>query len=202
MATHNTTTADDGGSRRERILQAVAPIAAFLLVGVLVVGGSRAAFSATTDDTGNTFSAGTVTLTDDDTGSSMFTASNMKPGSTVTKCIVVTYGGSIVPADVKLYGTAAGTGLATYLTATVEIGTGGSFSSCTGFTATSTLYSGTLAGFASSYTNWASGLASWSPASTPDSRTFRFTMALPAGTGNAAQGLTATATFTWEAQNQ
>jgi hypothetical protein len=186
-----------------RLLRASAPVAAFLVVGALVVAGSRAAFSSTTANGSNSWSSGTVVLANDSSGSAMFTVTGMKPGSSNVKCITVTYSGSLVPATVNLYGTVAGTGLATYLTTTIEIGTGGSFSNCTGFTPTSTIYNAlTLANFGTSYTNFATGLATWSPASTPDSRTFRFTTTLPSGTGNAAQGLTATATFTWEAQNQ
>jgi hypothetical protein len=187
---------------RDRLVRASAPIAAFLLVGALVVVGSRAAFSATTDNASNSWTAGTVVLADDDTGSAMFNVTAMKPGASSVKCITVTYSGTLTPADIKLYGTVAGTGLATYLTTTIEIGTGGSFASCTGFTPGSTLYNSTLASFGTTYTNWASGLANWSPASTPDSRTLRFTTTLPSGVSNAAQGLTASATFTWEAQNQ
>jgi hypothetical protein len=186
----------------ERVVRATAPVAAFLVVGALVVVGSRAAFSATTDNAANSWSAGTVVLADDDTGTALFNMSVMKPGSTSAKCIVVTYSGTLTPADVKLYGTVAGSGLATHLTTTIEIGTGGSRTSCTGFTPSSTLYSGTLASFGTTYTNWATGLANWSPAATPDSRTFRITTTLPSGASNAAQGLTASGTFTWEAQNQ
>ena len=185
-----------------RLLRAGAPVAAFLVVGALVVGGSRAAFSATATDGSNSWSSGTVVLANDSSGSAMFTVTGMKPGSSNVKCISVTYSGSLVPATINLYGVVAGTGLATYLTTTIEIGTGGSFSSCTGFTPTSTIYTGTVANFSTTYTNFATGLATWSPSSTPDSRTFRFTTTLPSGTVNAAQGLNATATFTWEAQNQ
>ena len=185
-----------------RLLRASAPVAAFLVVGALVVVGSRAAFSSTTANGSNSWSSGTVLLGNDSSGSAMFTVTGMKPGSSNVKCISVTYSGSLVPATINLYGVVAGTGLATYLTTTIEIGTGGSFSSCTGFTPTSTIYTGTVANFSTTYTNFATGLATWSPSSTPDSRTFRFTVTLPSGTGNAAQGLNATATFTWEAQNQ
>lgn len=202
MTLSSTAGADGARSNwRNRLVGAIAPIAAFLLVGVLVVTGSRAAFSGTTENSSNSFSAGTVTITDDDSGSAMFTATNMKPGSVVTKCIAVTYTGSVTPADVRLYGTASG-GLATYLTETIEIGTGGTFSTCTGFTSTSTLYSGAFDTFATTHSGWSNGLASWSPASAPDTRVFRFTVTLPSGTGNAAQGLTAAAAFTWEVQNQ
>jgi hypothetical protein len=191
-----------GQSLWGRVVRATAPVAAFLVVGALVVVGSRAAFSATTANTANAWSAGTVVLTDDDTGSAMFNMTAMKPGATSTKCIAVTYSGTLTPADVRLYGTVAGSGLATYLTTTIEIGTGGSSSTCTGFVLGSSIYSGTLANFGTTYANWASGLANWSPAATPDSRTLRITTTLPSNVANGAQGLTASGTFTWEAQNQ
>lgn len=177
----------------------MALLASFLMVGVLVVTGSRAAFVDTTDSPGNSFASGTVELVDDDAGSVMFSASGMAPNNTVTSCIVVTYQGSLTPADVKLYGSVAGSGLAGYLDLTVEVGSGGGFGSCAGFASSATLYSGTLAGFAASHADWGSGLAAWSPATTPSSQTFRFTVTLQ--DNNAAQGLDASADFTWEAQN-
>ena len=183
-----------------RVVRATAPVAAFLVVGALVVVGSRAAFSATTANTANSWSAGTVVLSDDDSGSAMFNMTAMKPGATSAKCIAVTYSGTLTPADVKLYGTIAGSGLATYLTTTIEIGSGAVL--VHRVHAGSTLYTGTLANFGTTYTDWATGLANWTPAATPDSRTFRITTTLPSGVSNAAQGLNASGTFTWEAQNQ
>ncbi len=186
--------------KRTTLVRAAAMFVSLFIVSFLVVNGSRAAFFDTTDNTGNTWSAGTVSIVDDDTGSAMFTAADMKPGDTVESCIAVTYTGSLTPADVKLYGTAAGSGLADYLNLDVEIGTGGSFGNCTGFTATSSLFSGTLSGFASAHTDFATGLGSWSPAATPETMTYHFVVTLQ--DNNAAQGLNASATFTWEAQNQ
>ncbi len=141
-----------------------------------------------------------MVISDDDAGVAMFNVPAMAPGQSVDTCIVVTYSGSLTPADVKLYTAVGGTGLANYLDLQVDIGTGGSFGSCSGFTVSSTPYTGTLAGFAASYTDFATGLGGWSPAATPESRTYRFTLDLQ--DNNAAQGLDATATFTWEAQNQ
>ncbi|MDX1689958.1 MAG: TasA family protein, partial [Acidimicrobiia bacterium] len=132
------------------LVRVLAPVAAFLVVGFTVVGATRAAFSGTTDNTSNTFAAGTVVITDDDSGSAMFTASGMKPSDSVTECIAVSYDGSIVPADVKLYvasGGLAGTNLDDYLTLTIEEGTGGAFGDCTGFTG-SQISTGTMDAFA------------------------------------------------------
>jgi len=189
-------------SRRGMLAGIVMPVAAFLMVGVLVMGTSRAAFFDTTESAGNSFAAGDVVLTDDDLGAAMFAISNMAPGDSVTKCIEVTYEGSLTPADIELYvasGDLTGTGLDTYLDMTAELGTGGSFADCFGFSGSS-FYSGELGAFAAAYTDFAGGTGSWTAAATDDSMTYRFTFTLQ--DDNDAQGLDAGITFTWEAQNQ
>ncbi len=175
-------------------------LVAFLVIGASVVVSSRSAFSATTENASNSWTAGTVTITDDDSGVAMFNATAMKPGDSNTNCIVATYSGTLVPADVKLYGIAGGTGLDAYLDVTIELGTGGVFGNCTGFVNSSTPFSGTLSAFAAAHTNFGNGIAGWSPAANPESKTYRITVSLQ--DNNAAQGLNGTATFTWEAQNQ
>ena len=174
--------------------------ATVLLTTALILTASFAAFSDTTDNSGNTWSTGTVVLTDDDGGvSAMFTVLDMAPLVPVTECIVVTYEGSLVPADVNLYGVSGGTGLDAYLDVIVEEGSGGTFASCAGFTAIGpAIFTGTLASFAGTHTDFASGAGAWNPAVNPESRTYRFTVTLQ--DANGAQGLDATATFTWEAQ--
>lgn len=173
-------------------------MAAVLLVGILVVTASSAAFSGTTDNSGNTWSAGTVILTDDDAGSAMFTASDMAPGASVIECIVVSYSGTLVPSDVNLYGVSGGIGLDAYLDVIIEEGSGGIFGNCVGFAASSTIYTGTLANFAATHTNFANGAGAWNPAANPESKTYRITVTVQ--DNNLAQGLNDTATFTWEAQ--
>ncbi len=172
--------------------------ATVLLTAAFIVTASIAAFSDTTDNSGNTWSAGTVILTDDDAGSATFIVSDMAPLATATECIVVTYSSSMLPADVNLYGVSGGTGLDAYLDVTVEEGSGGIFGNCAGFTPTSTIFTGTLTSFAATHTNFATGAGAWNPAANPESRTYRFTVTLQ--DNNLAQGLNATATFTWEAQ--
>ncbi len=191
---------ENHGSRKRPGLGILA--GAVLLTGAFIVTASIAAFSDTTDNSGNTWSTGTVVLTDDDGGSGiLFTVIGMKPLDVVTNCIVVTYEGTLLPADVVLYGVSGGTGLDAYLDLIVEEGTGGIFDNCTGFSATSTIYTGgTLADFAVAHTNFGNGAGTWSPSANPESVTYKFTATLQ--DDNAAQGLGATATFTWEAQNQ
>lgn len=173
---------------------------AVLLTGAFIVTASIAAFSDTTENTGNAWSTGTVILEDNDLGAAMFTVTGMKPLDVVEKCIVVTYKGTLLPADVVLYGVAGGSGLDAYLDLIVEEGTGAAFGDCSGFGAPSTIYTGTLADFAVAHTNFGNGAGIWSPSANPESKTYRFTVTLQ--DDNAAQTLDATATFTWEAQNQ
>jgi len=61
----------------------------------------------------------------------MFNATAMAPASSSTECIVVTYSGTLVPADVVLYGVSGGTGLDGYLDVVIEEGSGGVFGGCT-----------------------------------------------------------------------
>ena len=72
------------------------------VVGTLAGVGTFSAFSSTTDNTGNTFAAGTVYIGDNDAGSAMYNVTDQKPGDVTTKCIRLTYTGSLA-ADVKLY---------------------------------------------------------------------------------------------------
>ena len=174
-------------------------IGAMLLTGAFIVTASLAAFSDTTDNIGNTWTAGSVILTDDDGVTAMFTVTGMKPLDVVENCIVVTYKGTLLPADVVLYGVSGGSGLDAYLDLIVEEGAGGTFNNCSGFSG-SAIYTGTLADFAVAHTNFGNGAGTWTPSVNPESKTYRFTVTLQ--DDNAAQTLGATATFTWEAQNQ
>ena len=176
-------------------------VALLLAVVLIAVRATTAAFTSTTANAANSWSAGTVALTDDDSGTAMFTVTGLTPGDTTTRCITVSYSGSVDSA-VRLYGSiTGGTGLGTYLNLTVERGAGGSFANCTGFVSSETVYTGTLAGFTSAHTGFANGAGSWSPVggAPVDTMTYRFTTTLQ--DNNAAQGLSATAAFTWEAQD-
>jgi hypothetical protein len=111
-----------------------APVA-ILLAGGMVWQASSAAFTATTRNAGNSWSTGAVTLTDDDMGVAAYAATNLVPGSTGTKCIVVTSTAS-VPGEVRSYVTnlaPSAIGLAERITYKLEAGTGGSFNNCSGF---------------------------------------------------------------------
>ncbi|HEX8074740.1 MAG TPA: hypothetical protein VF545_07140 [Thermoleophilaceae bacterium] len=194
-----------------------------LLLTMLVVGiagsalsfGVFSAFSDTTSNTGNQFTAGSVIVDDNDLDVAMFNnVTGGKPGSAnkVERCIKVSYSGTL-DSDVKLYTTDASLGtLAPYVDVTIEKG---SFPGappanfgCTGYQADSpggTIYTGTLSNFRSTYNSWGSGLAS-SPGSATkwaqnNSVVYRFSYTVQ--DNNNAQGLTTGLhSYTWEARNQ
>ena len=172
-------------------------LAAFLVA----FQATNAAFSAQTDNAGNAFAAGTVAISDNDSGTAMFNLSDLAPGDNATGCIEVTYSGSLDP-EVRLFGAAtAGDGLEDYLDLTVERGDG----DCATFgTVTAVWTNGTdgdLGAFLGASTDYASGANDWQPTGggPADMVPYRFTVELQ--DDNAAQGKNVTVTFTWEAQN-
>ena len=196
---------------RTWIVRGAVVAAAVMLAFLVPLTGSRAAFSATTDNTANSFAAGTVAIEDDDSGSVLFDVSDLVPGDAVENCIEIKYTGSL-DSDIKLYsGNLTGTGLGTYLTMDIDRGTGGAFvetedgtgnTSCTGFTKDATggdVYDGTLAGLATAHTSFANGAGAYQ-AVTNDTKVFKFSVTV--ANNNLAQGKTAGIDFTWEAQNQ
>jgi hypothetical protein len=178
---------------------AAAGLAGLVASGAMVWKASEAAFTDTTANGSNSWTAGTVDLSNE-TASVMFNVGTLKPGSTGDKCMVVTYNGNLA-ASVKLYASAYGGTLAPYVNLTVEMGTGGNYASCTGFSVASTPYTGTLSNFGSTKNSFANGVGSWSPTGSGQTKVYHFTYTLDAATPDAQQGASATATFTWEAQN-
>jgi hypothetical protein len=191
-------------SRTRRIILSAMVLGA----GGLTAGAATfSAFSATTGNPGNQFAAGTVALADDDAGAALVSLpANARPGDSSTRCIRVSYSGSLA-AQVRLYASVSG-GLADHLTLTVTRGSQPtpSYPACTGFSADSgnygygangIVYQGKLSGLPA---GWAGGVAdpaaSWTNG---DARSYRYTVSVD--DTPAAQGLTASATFYWEARN-
>ena len=162
-------------SRRTAV--ALATPLAILTAAALVWHASYAAFSGTTRSSGNSWSTGTVALSDDDAGAARFQAANMVPGATETKCIKVTATAS-VPGVVKGYALNAvrsPQGLEDHVLISVREGDGGNFSSCTGFVASGTLITdmplSTLAGYA----DYAHGMGGWNVNAGTQTRTYEVT---------------------------
>jgi hypothetical protein len=181
-------------------LQLAAVALSFILIALLVVTSSRAAFVAQNENVTNQVTAASVDLTDNDSTTAMFNnVTGLMPGTNEDRCIDVTYSGSVNPTAVLLYINAPTTGtLAPYLNLTIDIGadTADPFRTCTGFTSSATLYSGTLADFATNRNSYVTGLSTWDPAGGPETRTFRFRVAVQ--NDPAAEGLTAAFGFSWE----
>lgn len=192
--------------RLAKVLTLVAVPVAVAVSGLVVAHASYSAYSATTVNPTSNWTTGTVALADDDANTAAFTASNLKPGSTGTKCLVVTSSGSLASV-VKLYGTtpASTKNLASNINLTITQGTGGSFGSCTGFAplaSGSSLYSGTLDAFGTTYTGYATGLGSWAPTGTAaETRTYQISYTVKTDAPDTTQGGTAGIGLTFEAQN-
>ena len=175
---------------------------ALLLATALVWHSAYAGFAdSTAPGRLPTVNTATLTLADDDAGTRLFDVSGLKPGTTGTRCVKVTSTSSL-PTVVRLYGTgrSSSNGMSANLSLKVELGTGGSSGSCTGFAPSSTPYNGTLGALPTD--SYATGVGPWTTTvkSGGDSRVYRITCTLAAGAPTSVQGGTATITFVWEAQ--
>lgn len=181
----------------------VASIAAF---------GTFSAFSSQTENPGNNFDPGTVFISDNDTGQFLYNETNRKPGDSTTRCIKVTYSGTL-GSDVKLYlPDAINAQVGDYTNLAITSGTG-TQRDCTDFAADATnssVFNGTLKGFQTAYSSYANGLADFPLAqtrwNTNDAVTYRFRVELQdnnnANAGNAAPYQSGTHKYVWEARNQ
>lgn len=199
---------------RRRAATLLVGIVAVLLVTTMITRTSQAAFVATTDNSGNSFSAASITLTDDDIGSAMFTMTDLEPGDSQQACIEVTYNGSVAtPSAVHLYSGgyvdntgshALSTGLSTHLNVTVEEGTGAAFGDCSTFAPSGPpiVATTTLAAFDTASGDYLSGAGTWTPSASPESRAYRVTVELDTDTPSEEQGASTTdVQFVWEVQS-
>jgi hypothetical protein len=187
----------------------------FLATGAAAVAcvGAYAAFKAVLANSGNSYAAGSVALSDNDSGTAMFTTlGSAKPTDSETSCIKVRFDGTL-DSTVRLYGTVSGA-LASYLTVTVTRGTDVNpvFDTCTTFipdannyigSGLGVIYSGALSAFPTTYAAGivdpalTGGTETWTNA---EEHVYKFVVTL--GSNTAGQGQTASAGFTWEARNQ
>jgi hypothetical protein len=191
--------------RSARLATWLAIPAALIVSGIAVSGASYSAFSSTTSNPTSNWQTGSVVLTDDDGDAALFTATNLQPGSTGSKCIAVTSTGSLA-STVKLYSTSLATtkALSSYIDLTITQGTGGTFGDCATFTplaTNSSVFTGTVADFGT-VTTYAGGLGVWAPTgSGSETRTYRINYSVNANTPNTSQAGSASVAFKWEAQN-
>jgi len=181
---------------RARLATTLSATGALLLAVTVVWQSASAGFTDATAPLGATVGTATLTLTDDDAGRALFTASGLKPGnSTARKCVTVRSAPSTKPVDVRMYVTGSPDRVvAGNLTVTVRVGTGGSYASCTGFQSQSSV----TRHLADLPTTWSSGVLSWSAPAAGGSRTYEITATLDATTPTSAQSRTTGVTFAWE----
>jgi hypothetical protein len=194
---------------RARLAAVLSTLGALLLAVTVVWQSASASFTDGTAAVRATASTATVALVDDDAGSKLFSVGGLKPGSTATQCIVVT-STSTVPVDVRLYvtGRSSSNQLSSWVKLAVKTGSGGSSSSCSGFTAspTTAVFTGALSAFPAD--SWDVGVQGWTTA-TPatgttltEKRTYQVTYTLDASTPSSVQSGAATASFVWESRKR
>lgn len=180
--------------RRVRLANAGAATAALLLAVAVGWHAAWAGFSDTTQPGGLTITTATLSLSDDDAGTAFFTATDLRPGATGSRCLTVT-STSTVPTTVRVRASSRTTGtLSGQLRVTVDAGTG----PCTGFVSGGSPGTAILAQFP---TTWSAGLTSWRTTGTAgESRAYQVTYTLPASATTGSNG-TASIALTWEAQS-
>lgn len=191
----------------------LAALLGLALVAAMITRTSEAAFTATTDNTGNYFNGGTVTLTDDDGLVALFSVDAMEPGQIETGCLQVSYDGTITtPSAVKVYGggftdvtgaDGASVGLSDHLLVTIEEGSNAVFNDCSTFTPSATVLTSTaLATFNTNNGDYATGVGTWTPIATGEVRAYRVTVELDELTPDTEEGAGTTGVaFVWEVQN-
>jgi hypothetical protein len=184
-------------------------LAAAILVGLVASGAfvwqsTSAAFTSQTTNPSNSWTTGSVTITDDDGNGALFNVSGMVPGSNGSKCIVVNYSGTIAANGVKLYAASSvdSSSLAQYVNLTIDEGTGGTFAGgCGSFVLGTNVYTGTLANFITTKLAYGTGVGTWAPPSA-QTKVYKFTYSLSGSTPSTGfQGVTASTVFQWEAQS-
>ena len=191
--------------KRTKILRSTAVVA---VVGSLGALGVFAAFSSQTENPGNSVTAGTVELADNDGDTALYSLPTAAPGDSATRCIQVTYSGSL-PANVRIYTDDTIDALGSEVTLEIDAGTQAPFAAdCAGFTADTGggLFNGSLASFASTHSDFTSGLVDYPGDSatewvTSDAVVYRVTATLDADATLEGE-TTGTHALTWEAQNQ
>lgn len=133
---------------RPSVARLGAALFALLLVALLVITGSRAAFTAQTVNPDNSIATVDGLFTDNDGGSPMFSVVDLVPGETRTACITLRYlGPSPFTADLSAALTDNADDLAKDVTVIVEeaIATGdNTFPACDTWTAGTPVYVGSL----------------------------------------------------------
>jgi hypothetical protein len=171
IASNNTEVA----SKNRRGRRALVPLATLAAAGALAVG-SGANFVSQSVNPASAVASGTLLQSNSKANAAIFNVNNIKPGDTVNGDVTITNTGTL-PEVMTL--TETGTNGFTDKTNLVLTVTQGS----------TTVYSGAFAAMG------AKSLGTFNPA---EARTYRFSVTLKSTAGNAEQGKSASATYTWD----
>jgi hypothetical protein len=192
-----------GGTLRKALLTLLAVGGLGAAAGL----GTFSAFSATTTNSGNNISSGTVKIDQHTGATTLYNVTNQKPGDSTSKCLRVTYSGSLTASAVKLYASAGITNGTQY---NLEVDRGSGLStldgtmSCAGFSQTSVAYNGNLGSLGSTYGTGVDGKNAAATWATNDTVDYRFIITQNDDTtANAHTSVTSSGshTFTWEARS-
>jgi hypothetical protein len=176
-------------------------------LGAVAGIGTFSAFSATTTNSGNNISSGTVKIDQHTGATTLYSATNQGPGTTVQGCVRVTYSGTITASAVKLYVSSGITNGANY---NLEIDRGSGLTtldntmSCAGFTQSSVAYNGALGSLGTTYAAGLDGKAAAATWATNDSVDYRFIISVvddPTANAHTTPNASGSHTFTWEARS-
>lgn len=209
------TDVDRRARARRAAARGVVPFVGLLAAGLLVWQGSFAAFSATTVNNTDVWTAGTLTLQNNGgaaayavTTSATFNELGLKPGSTATKCITVKNTSSTA-GNLKVYrsglaDSVPSLGAQVQLTVDAAPVATDVLSACAGFPAvgvTSVYSAVALTALPTSYATAGPAVAVGSGTVLTAYRiSYTFVSTGTTAGDNALQGKTATAAFTWELQ--
>ena len=166
---------------------------ATVLVAVGVTGASGASFTAQTVNPTNTFTAGTLTMSNSKADAAILTASNMKPGDPATKGTVdIKNTGSLAGAFTLTRGTIVDSDVPNAMSAKLNVIVTDCGADVNCAIGTSTMkYTGTLAAMTS--------VVALSSFAADEERRYEFAVGLDSTATNAYQGDNSVVPFTWDA---
>ena len=199
--------------RRRRVVRATAPAAGLLAAGLLVWQGSYAAFSATTVDTNNAWSSGSLVLQNNGgtaaysaATSATFGGTNLKPGATGTTCLTVkstgNSAGNLAMYESALADSAPSLGAQIQVTITAGVPATDVQANCTGFPAvfTTVATNQPLSTFAATYATGVPVAVATGTVLEAYKVVWTFATTGTNAGDSALMGKTVTAGFTWELQ--
>jgi hypothetical protein len=165
-----------------------------LFVSLFVVNRSNAVLEPRPSQSAASFTGRSVLeLRDDDSGTSLFSPTELVPGNAERSCITIVYEGDRAPAAVE-FSAEVGGELSKQLSVVVDVGTGGSFGDCSGFRPERRLFEGTLTELGARTAT--EPIVAYEAGERGERRTFSIRVELPLTSVN-VDGKQATANFEW-----